>query len=533
MPNHIITVLASKPGINRDSTNFDSINYIDGNWVRFYNDKPRKMGGYKLILPGDTEIIRQIFVPPLSLTAGEAITLGDTVVNKSIIFIGRGTSLKTTVVDINGNTSPEINRTPTIDFVPSGNNTWSFDSITVDSGRIGINYTLALAVPNINNINGNSEGLLYYGLTNDTAIFTPIKAATPYIQGSGFVLAVEPFVIVGGNEGVIQWSDVSGDITSWPDDNVQSIANTKLIAGLNVRGGGVPTALIWSITSLIRISYNNADTPAAWNVDIIEDTVTILGINCVVNYKSVVYWIGVDQFYIYTGVVQELPNSMNKQYFFDNLNKAERAKVWGMVIPQFNEIWWFAPLGDSTECNHAFIYNYAAQVWYDTPIARTCGFSPQIFPYPLMADSVPHPDLAVNPPEGTPPAETFSLWMHEFGLDEIRYIYTLAINSYFETSIITVFDQNPGNDFQFRTRVIEPDFGQSGQMTVQVKNRGYANDIPVVSSPVFFGAHTNKVDVEEMGRLVSYIFSSNTTGGFYQMGKVLIQYLPGDQRPGS
>lgn len=533
MPNHIITVLAAKPGINRDSTDFDCVNYIDGNWTRFYNDKPRKIGGYKLILPGNTELIRQIFVPPQSLTAGEAVTLGDTTVNKSIIFIGRASSLRAIIVDINGNTSPESDRTPVVGFAPSGNNTWCFDSITVVASGTATNYLLALVVPNINNINGNSEGLLYYGITNDSAILTPIKTPSPYIQASGFVVAVEPFVIVGGNEGVIQWSNQTGDITSWPAENIQSITNTKLIAGINIRGGGTPTALIWSITSLIRISYNVALTPPAWNVDVIENTVTILGINCVVSYKSVVYWVGVDQFYIYTGVVQELPNSMNKQYFFSNLNKVERAKVWGMVIPQFNEVWWFAPLNGSTECNHAFIYNYAAGVWYDTPIGRTCGFSPQIFPYPLMADSVDHPNLAVNPPPGSLPEETYSLWMHEFGVDEVRYIYTLAINAFFETNIITVFDQNPSNDFQFRTRVIEPDFNQTGLMTVQVKNRGYANDTPVISAPVFFGPTTNKVDVEVMGRLVSYIFSSNTTGGYFQMGKVLIQYLPGDQRPGS
>ena len=66
MKNYIVKPLisSSKPGIQRDGTPFASEHYIDGQWCRFYMGKPRKIGGYKLIDEGNTEIITTIFNVP-------------------------------------------------------------------------------------------------------------------------------------------------------------------------------------------------------------------------------------------------------------------------------------------------------------------------------------------------------------------------------------------------------------------------------------------------------------------------------------
>jgi len=64
MKNYITRPLLSKPGIQRDGTNFASDSYIDGQWCRFYMGRPRKIGGYKLIDIGNKEIIRSLFGVP-------------------------------------------------------------------------------------------------------------------------------------------------------------------------------------------------------------------------------------------------------------------------------------------------------------------------------------------------------------------------------------------------------------------------------------------------------------------------------------
>jgi hypothetical protein len=68
-------------------------------------------------------------------------------------------------------------------------------------------------------------------------------------------------------------------------------------------------------------------------------------------------------------VVKEIPNPMNQDYFFDNLNYTQRQKVWATKVPRFGEVWWFYPRGDSTECNDAIIYNVRENTWYDAGTA--------------------------------------------------------------------------------------------------------------------------------------------------------------------
>jgi hypothetical protein len=89
-------------------------------------------------------------------------------------------------------------------------------------------------------------------------------------------------------------------------------------------------------------------------------------------------------------VVKEIPNAMNQNYFFDNLNYDQRQKVWATKVPRFGEIWWFYPRGDATECTDAVIYNVRENTWYDAGEARgaqrSAGYFSQVFAYPVAAD---------------------------------------------------------------------------------------------------------------------------------------------------
>ena len=113
---------------------------------------------------------------------------------------------------------------------------------------------------------------------------------------------------------------------------------------------------------------------------------------CVIEYDGIYYWIGVDRFLLYNGVVKENKNDFNQNYFFDNLNYAQRQKVWATKVPRFGEIWWFYPRGDSTECNDAIIYNVRENTWYDAGQAlgarRSAGYFSQVFAYPVSANWV-------------------------------------------------------------------------------------------------------------------------------------------------
>jgi hypothetical protein len=115
-----------------------------------------------------------------------------------------------------------------------------------------------------------------------------------------------------------------------------------------------------------------------------------LSAQCVIEYDGIYYWIGTDRFLLYNGVVKEIPNNMNQNYFFDNLNYSQRQKVWASKVPRFGEIWWFYPRGDATECTDAIIYNVRENTWYDAGEARgarrSAGYFSQVFAYPVAAD---------------------------------------------------------------------------------------------------------------------------------------------------
>jgi hypothetical protein len=66
-------------------------------------------------------------------------------------------------------------------------------------------------------------------------------------------------------------------------------------------------------------------------------------------------------------------NDINLNYFYDNVNYTQRQKVWGTKVPRYNEIWWFWPKGDATECTDVLIYNVTPTI---TQIGPFCESDP-------------------------------------------------------------------------------------------------------------------------------------------------------------
>jgi hypothetical protein len=213
------------------------------------------------------------------------------------------------------------------------------------------------------------------------------------VSVSGGVVSLHPYVFVYGNNGLIR-NCSAGNTNDWvsADANEVSVATGKIVQGLPVRGGSnAPSGLFWSLDSLIRVSFiGGAGTPPQyWRYDLISSQSSILSSQSVIEYDGIYYWCGVDRFLLYNGVVKEIPNAMNQNYFFDNLNYAQREKVWVSKVPRFGEIWWFYPRGNATECTDAIIYNIRENTWYDAGEAlgarRSAGYFSQVFTRPTWA----------------------------------------------------------------------------------------------------------------------------------------------------
>jgi hypothetical protein len=213
------------------------------------------------------------------------------------------------------------------------------------------------------------------------------------VSVSGGVVSLHPYVFVYGNNGLIK-NCAATNAQDWvsADANEVNVATGKIVQGLPVRGGSnAPSGLFWSLDSLIRVSYIGGvgTPPQFWRYDIISSQSSILSSQSAIEYDGVYYWCGVDRFLLYNGVVKEIPNTFNQNYFFDNLNYAQRQKVWVTKIPRYGEIWWFYPRGDATECTDAVIYNVRENIWYDAGEAlgtrRSAGYFSQVLAHPVEA----------------------------------------------------------------------------------------------------------------------------------------------------
>lgn len=284
-------------------------------------------------------------------------------------------------------------------FLANIDNLWQLDTLFNVAG--GVNSLLAHPGRNLEQIDNTVNTNVFYGPVTGTTM-APLKdtgGANPsnaFIEVSGGVVALHPYVFVYGNAGLIK-NCSAGDPTDWnsADANEVNVAAGKIIKGLPVRGGSnSPSGLFWSLDSLVRVSYIGGvgTPPQYWRYDIISSQSSIMSSQCVIEYDGIYYWIGTDRFLMYNGVVQEIPNNMNQNYFFDNLNYDQRQKVWATKVPRFGEVWWFYPKGDATECNDAIIYNIREKTWYDAGTAmgsqRSAGYFSQVFRFPVISSNV-------------------------------------------------------------------------------------------------------------------------------------------------
>jgi len=507
--------LASKPGVKRDGTDLESDFYNDAQHCRFQRGRPRKMGGYRQMTSGFAGLSRGMFISNQTGTVN--------------VHTGSSSKLEACQFDSTGVGAGIIDRTPT-SFATNTSYIWTMD-VMYDPTGTSTALLFAMAAPSLASIDDETNVQLYYGNANSlssalTAMPAPGSSTKGPAQVSGGVLSTPPYLWVYGNNGYVQWS-VPGSPTNFYDSGTGSanVTNQKIVCGAATRGGPSqsPSGLFWSLDSLIRFGY--VGSTAVFRFDTISNQISIMSNKCVVEYDGIYYWPGTDRFYGYNGVVTPLPNNLNRNYFYENLNLAQRQKVWGMKVPAFNEIWWFYPFGTATECTNAVIYNVAENTWYDTALARCAGFYNPIFGFPTMFDT----------------DSSYRIWQHEYGVDQIVNNTIQAIPSWFETANMSFVDEGPmregwvGGDKWIRCIRVEPDFVQTGALTMDVIGRKYAQSSSWTDSfPVPEG--TEKIDVGKgssqsgQHRIMSIKFTSNVIDGDYQLGESLALVDVGDGR---
>jgi hypothetical protein len=399
-------------------------------------------------------------------------------------------------------------------------NKWMFQA-EFDSST-SYNALLAHVSPNGRCLCNDVGGQIFYGDLLGTAPLKSVQLPSG-ANVTGGIVALHPYLFYYGTAGIIGWS-VAGEPTnlSGSGSGIARVWSQKIVKGMPLRAGAgsAPAGLFWAYDAVIRATFSGGAT--VFQFDVIATDTSIMSADSVVDYDGVFFWAGVDRFFMFNGVVRDVPNQLNINYFLDGLNPQQHSKVFAYKVPRYGEIWWCYPRGDATECTHAVIYNVRENTWYDTALpesGRSAGGFNNAFAAPILVDAVPT-------------ASGYRTWVHEQGVDMIDGTLAEPVQSYFETADLSPVAQ--GSNEYLRISVIEPDFVQNGPMTVQVTGRANARAPEVYSSIFTFPDQASQpyeqiVMLKEQRRELRLRFESNALYGDYQMGQIIGHLETGDK----
>lgn len=505
----IVYTLNPEPGIRRDGTLLDGNNYQDGQWVRFQRNRPKKMGGYRRITDALTGPVRKFLLWSRK--------------DENYCSSFSSSKIETLLLDNNLVGGGISDRTPAAGFSSDTNNIWTVDTQYDDAGGSSGTIIVAHCSKSLANIDDDTATKPFWALASSaTSLFVTITDA-PSVSGG--VFCVPPYTFAFGSDGYVAWSDANqpqvwAGSTTPGDAGFDRITGTKIVAGLPLRAQKL-AGLLWSLDSVLRADYIGG--AAIWSFTTVSRESSILSQNSVIEYDGAYFWIGIDRFMYFDSAVHELPNDHNQNWFFDNLNYNYAQKVWATKVPRFGEIWWFYPRGDATECSHAIIFNVRLKCWYDVELARSAGAYSQVRYYPTWVGAT------------VEPSTNYGLYQHEFGKNKIVGDFETAIQSYFTTPDFGfpcggVGDSPQGLNRWTRLTRVEPDFIQTGNLTMSLIGYEFAQSLPEVETSYTFGPTDGKIDVRGQRRHILLKFESNELDGFYEAGKIIVHTEPGDNR---
>ena len=283
---------------------------------------------------------------------------------------------------------------------------------------------------------------------------------------------------------------------------------------------------VWTDAAIYAMQY--IGPPIVWQITLLADNISIASPNAMATASGVVYWMGVDKFYIYSGRVETLPCSV-RTYIFNDINREQFAQIQAGTNEGYSEVWWFYCSANSNEIDRYVIFNYLDRVWYYGSMDRTAWLDSPLRQFPVATTGN---NLMVY---------------HEAAIDDGSTNPPSPISAYVQSSD---FDINDGHNYGFVWRII-PDITFDGsstrgsttvnpavQFTVRPRQNpgsGYGvSPSPTVKSAQSYAGQTTYT-VQEFteivysrirGRQMAFKVSSDTLGTQWQLGVPRIDVRP-------
>ena len=296
-------------------------------------------------------------------------------------------------------------------------------------------------------INVRDSGIYYWDATNTVSAravelkdLVGANSSTPTVAKQVLVSDRDRHVIAFGCDSefsteqdplLIRFS-AQESITDWEATATNDAGDLRLGTGSEIIAATETRQqiLVWTDVSLHAMQY--LGPPFTFGISLISENITINGPLSVIAVDDTVYWMGAEEFYVYTGSVQRLPCTI-RDYIFNDFNSDQAEKVTASINSSFGEIWWFYPSQFSQENDRYAVYNYQQQIWYYGTLPRTCWIDRGVSTEPIAA------------------GDDGYLYLQEFGLDDGSTSPVSPITSYIESSQMDLGD---GEQFSFIRRMI-------------------------------------------------------------------------------
>lgn len=501
------------PGLFRNGTKYQAKGrWYNSNLVRWFEDAIFPVGGWDIV--GDTQS------PPVGVTVtgfprGGWAWRG----NDSASWLSVGTVGTTTTTTLLYAFADGI----LTDITPAGGvTTGSVDGGIAGAVDIGSGYGNGAYGNGIfsSNIGGRTIGeadtwsLDNFG-ENLVALFTadgrplswdkdrthdavPITGAP---RARALVVTPEHFLMLLGADGDVrkaQWPD-QNTTTDWtPTDTNQAgdevlATEGRLMAGARIRR----QTLIWSDVDVLAATYVGGDT--IYRFEVLGANAGLLAPWAWAKAAGAVFWMSDKKFFKYDGAVQEIRSDVSDDIFND-LNITQRAKIYALPLPQYNEVWWFFPSVSSTSLENSryVVHNYNEGTFFVGTLARATAIPRGVFATPIL----------LKP--------TGEMLQHEVGWDHE------GMKPFAESGPVEIAD---GQQAMFVDMLI-PDEKNQGEVRVKLLYSDYPNE---VEGDTGFVSAANPTDVRLEARQVRiYLEEVANTG--WRIGTFRLGVQPAGQR---
>jgi len=385
----------------------------------------------------------------------------------------------------------------------------------------------------------DSAGAAVNTSSTGTGVYVSLIVDVPTVVNNLTVSDTSRFVITFGcndygssvlDPMLIRWS-AQDDIYNWTPDPTNQAGFIRISHGSEIVSVVQTRQEVVVFTDSAVYSLQYLGPPYVWVPQLLGDNISIISTNAAIIASGVVYWMGVDKFYVYDGRVNTL-NCDLRRYVFGDLNQQQALQVFSGTNEGFNEVWWFYCSASSTKVDRYVIYNYQEKIWYYGTMERTAWLDSGLQTVPIAA-------------KYNSTALTGNLINHETGLNDNTTGTATAIDAYISSS---EFDIGDGHNFGFVWRVL-PDLSFENatnsptavapQVTMTLyglTNSGSgttssANGTVVKGSTyVITEEFTGQIFTRMRGRQMIFKIGSNQVNTCWQLGAPRIDIRPDGRR---